>query len=132
MQQGGLRALRHLAPGRLLLPHTWLGCFLFSSRSFSFLATEGPSFSMCSSFLFLFVCSIKTGTRPSPFEKTLRRVQPAPFNPFASDYACAPREDFCGLSAATKIQFLYSEIVLQEPFSTFILITAKRSFFALN
>lgn len=27
--QGGPRALRHLATGCLLLPHTWPGCFLF-------------------------------------------------------------------------------------------------------
>lgn len=57
MQQGGLRALRHLTPGRLLLPHTWPGCFLFSSRSFSFLATERPSFFVCSSFFFFHSCA---------------------------------------------------------------------------
>jgi len=54
-------------------------------------------------FFLLFFIRVETGTRPSPLGKSFRRVQPAPFNPFAAGYACAPREDFCGLSAVTEI-----------------------------
>lgn len=58
--------------------------------------------SVCSSF-FLFMRSIKKGTRPSSLGEPFRRVQPASSNPFASGYVCAPREGLCGLSAATDI-----------------------------
>lgn len=98
--QGGPRALRHLATGCLLLPHTWPGCFLFLVPLLLLLSLGGFSLRVSLSF-FLFMRSIKKGTRPSSLEESFRRVQPASSNPFTGGYVCAPREGLCGLSAAT-------------------------------